>query len=214
MSRAQRIVSIEGVPGAGKSTIIEALRVDPRFDSVRTVTEDIDAWTSLTLHLDSDEQLSLFDLYNDERTRWSFAFQTMALATGIKTTLEAIDTGTDCLMTERSIETNKIFAKHRHKYGHINAIEWAIYKYVHNIMMSRLHLTPTMSIFLSVTPETAMKRIQIRNRKNEVLTSEDVAYLVECHEKWAHSTDSTVIIDANDLTVKDIVDRIHTIMMH
>ena len=80
-------------------------------------------------------------------------------------------------------------------------------------MLSTLQLTPTISIFLSVTPETAMHRIQIRNRKNEDLTPDDVAFLVQCHEDWAKTTPATVIIDTNERSVTDIVDMVYDILL-
>jgi deoxyadenosine/deoxycytidine kinase len=113
--------------------------------------------------------------------------------------------------------------------GNISELEWATYEKFYNIMCMSL-LPPTLIVYLDCTPETALERIQKRDRAAE-RGGLDLEYLVALQQgynelwgeaehglmPWGHSVKVTTMLwdpvrdmpdwDRHATKIKDIVER-------
>jgi len=67
---------------------------------------------------------------------------------------------------DRSIAGDCVFAKMHMQSGNIDPIDWKTYEMAYEIMCNTL-LPPTLLVYLDAQPETAFKRMQMRNREAE-----------------------------------------------
>lgn len=209
------MISIEGIPGAGKSTIIEAMSKDSRFKDLHFITEEVDAWKAVSQLSSSGEPESLFDLYYNKKDRWSFTFQVMALSTCVQSTISALDNVEDkvSILSERSIESNMLFAENNYESGDMNNIEWNIYKYMYSITTHRISHLSIFNIFLKIQPKLAYFRVLKRARPGESLSLADLIKLDYKHDEWISTKpeSATINVDSNS-TTELLVDEIFNIL--
>lgn len=167
------LISIEGDIGAGKSTIIQQLKItNPMWNFI---DEPVGTWTSLK----TDEGENLLELFYKDQKRYSYTFQNCALlsrAINIQNTIEIWQK--KCLInpefvehnvfiTERCLETDiHVFAKMLHDDGMMNKIEWDLYQMWYTYVKG-LSTPPTGIIYVATPPEICAERIMTRGRKGE-----------------------------------------------
>lgn len=208
------LISIEGNIGAGKSTIMKALREKTERSKITTsspsasssfssesspllwtfIDEPVDIWSKLK---DDRSQLSLFDLYYADRKRWSYTFQSLALLSRFqaiesavdKTEVPSLGTYRQVFVTERCLETDRfVFTEMLRADDSIGQVEYELYRMFWSELTSRSRASLAGVIHVNTDVDTCIKRIKERNRQSE--GSIDVDYLVnlQLHQnRWLDS---------------------------
>lgn len=176
------VVIVEGLIGAGKSTLTQELgaALGPN---------------TLTL-MEPDEKDAanpyLSDFYGDKE-RWSFTMQVHLLGARYKMQLAAqwhamSNRGHACL--DRSFYGDTCFARMMNRTGEISDREFETYRIIYQSMTASV-LLPSACVRLRVDPRIAAERIQRRASEREGRRSEltiDLGYL----EALEHEIDTTV----------------------
>lgn len=159
------IIDIEGIIGAGKTTLIEKVIV-PFFEDqglrVTMVPEPVEEWTEI---------LPLF--YKDP-SRWGYHFQTKALYDRIRVSEQVWkDCDADVIIMERSIWSDEIFMKTLQRCGEITEMEVKHYHNLWDMARRLMPFKPNVIFFLKPSIDTVMKRVEERARDGEDGISRD-----------------------------------------
>jgi deoxyadenosine/deoxycytidine kinase len=182
------LISIEGNIATGKSTVFEYIKTLNL--PIYFVDEPVSEW----LQIKDKNNINALQCFYQDQKRNSFCFQILAYITRLKKLMDAIkENPNSIIITERCIETDKyVFAKMLYEADNINSIEWETYNYWYNCFsdISKVDLI----LYIVTEPEECYKRINTRNRTEEVNISLD--YLKQCHikhEDWLNSTTIPIV---------------------
>lgn len=178
------LISIEGLIGVGKSTMIN--RLIPHLVNARFVPEPVEEWKKIIDPKDPDR--NILGVFYDDMKRWSYSFQNIAYITRLISIIDTIKKpGCKYAILDRSLETdNNTFAKMLYDGGQIEDIEWQMYNkwcnfYKDNVYRGQKHCV----IYLRCSPETALERNKKRARKEDKCVSpEYMKSLYKYHEAW------------------------------
>lgn len=195
------ILSIEGNIGAGKSTLMGALRLHYNDDNrVAFADEPVGVWEAVR----DDEGKTLLELYYADQRAHAFEFQMLAL----KTRASAIASRcaslrTKLVITERDISTDKhVFAKMLRDSGVLTGTQMQVYDLWFRSVASKAYSGRDVHrLYLRTTPELAAERTAQRARPGEA--SIPVSYHQACHT--AHETWLKGV--ANVEVLRDLGDR-------
>ena len=159
-----KVLVLEGLISAGKSTagneiigFVQSLGIPCRFFPEPIIPE-------------------LLALFLSDQPKYAFAFQLTMLVKRQAIYREAYEyakKGYFCII-DRSIHGDYCFATMHKNRHNISEIEWEAYL---SVLHGERFEHPDYVVYLQVTPETAIKRCSIRDRKGE--TSYDKAYFDE-----------------------------------
>ena len=201
--------SIEGNIGSGKSTLLAHFKRGCTHLGGRPVVfvpEPVDKWENIC----DAEGTNMIELFYSNQSKYGFAFQIMAFVTRYQL-LEAtiLQNPGAIIITERSLEADRIFASMLHNSGKMSMIEYRIYTQLFDCF-NRLESNGI--IYLQCSPETAHARYISRNRHGEVIPLE---YLRDCHERHERWIPQTALvlhgngnIDSLDAHVKQIIEYV------
>ena len=183
-------IVIDGIIGAGKSTIgkfiSDSLNV-PLFEELKDDGKDSLAQRML-------------DLFYADQTRWSAIIQVMFLNDRFKD-LKRIEADGNNAVLDRSIYGDEIFAKTIHERGQMTADEFKIYRDLLHNMLEHIQ-PPQVLVYIDVTVDTAMERINQRARSTEgdLIPRDYMEDLKRNYELWYESFNlcPKVRIDLND----------------
>ena len=198
----QKIYSIEGNIGAGKSTLIEQLSLQEN-KSVIFVEEPVKEWQ--TIKMRNEDILSKF--YSDP-LKWGFSFQMMAYISRLARLKEICKQNPNAIIiTERSVYTDKfVFAKMLYDDGKINDIDYQIYNKWHAHFLDETPISGI--IYLKCSADTAYKRVIKRNRPGETISKDYLARCKTYHEDWLKTQKNVLTIDCEKKVadyMKDII---------
>ena len=192
--KKQIIISIDGNIGSGKSTIIKLLK-EKFGDKLYIADEPVDKWVSMK---DIITGKNLLELFYEDKKRWSYTFQNYAYITRIMNLKEAINSGAEIIVTERSVETDKeIFAKMLLEDSYMSEMEMNMYKTWYN----RFNINIDAFVYLKTSIDNCLLRIKKRDRDGEENISEDyIRSLHLRHNDWLREKEkkSLLIIDGNN----------------
>jgi len=206
-----KFISIEGNIGAGKSTIINEMKKYIEKTELTTkvvfIKEPVDVWEST---IDPNSGKNMIELFYENPSKWSFAFQMMAFSTQQKLLEETVKQfpEVEIIVSERSVEAGRnIFTQLLSDLNHISCVEKQIYELLYKTHRYPLH----MSIFLDIPPEICFERVQARAREGEVgETGISIDYLKKCdyyYRQWLiekrelyESPEIVHIVQNNNLT--------------
>lgn len=204
------LISIEGNIGAGKSTILKALK--EKHPEWTFIDEPVDTWTSLK----NEKGESLLELFYHDQRRWAYTFQNCAVLSRYQLIEGAIATtqatkqypGKHIYLTERSLETDyNVFAKMLHDDGKIDALEFSLYEKWYRELQKKS--TPLHSIVLVNTiPTTCVERIKGRHREGE--EGIPLAYLENLNayqNKWLDNIHIPVLKTASVEEIEEFVEK-------
>lgn len=206
------LVSIEGLIGSGKSSLISKLSSNPKYI---IVPEPLDIWQSIS-DKGGDNILSKF--YKDQK-RWAFSFQTLVYMSRIDNIFEAMKKGGSdkIYITERSIFADRnIFAQNAINEGTMDEIEEKMYNYMYETwtkMLSMICIVPTKIIWINTDPSVCFERIKKRNRCGEDGISIDyLEKLHTLHKNWLQKNELVLEINGNtEIGTKDYFELIENI---
>lgn len=174
------IFTIEGNVGAGKTSILKILESESFMYPHKIYYEPVDEW--MKFKLDKDGK-SLFEMFYEDRQKYGFVFQMMALHTRYQNMIKAMEEDPHTIVfCERSFLTDyEIFAKLNNEQGNITDMELHVYKTWHSYFVKTLNTRIKGIVYLNTHPSTCKERIQKRNRAGEEDFSEE--YLLQLHQK-------------------------------
>jgi deoxyguanosine kinase len=210
---SRMIVTVEGNIGSGKSTLLklcESLNLDKPHV---VVYEKVGDWTTMK---DTSGD-SIFDLFYQDKKRYSYVFQSYVLMSRVSHMLNMIrENPGKIIICERSLLTDfEIFAKTLYDSGDFTEIEWNVYVEWHKNVRDLFNNPIQGQIYLQTSPEVCMERIKHRNRQSEhLITREYIDKLHKRHEEWLSDKDAlvpTLNINGNSNYIDD-EGNIHSIM--
>lgn len=185
------IVSLDGNIGAGKSTLMEKLRV--AMPEVDVVVEPVGEW----MRLRNAEGRSLLELFYEDKRRWAYTFQNCAVLTRLRSAWSALGAaeaaGKRVIIMERSVLTDRfVFAEMLRASGDIDALEWDMYMKWYDTFIETMPIRGI--IYLSTDVATSAARCRARGRPGEeAIPLSYLEALDAQHDQWLQATDLPVL---------------------
>ena len=205
------ILSIDGNIGAGKTTLVEALkRAHPEWIFV---DEPVNKWMELV----DEKDRSLLSLFYEDSDKWGFAFQMYALLTRTIALRKAIENSPKnaTIVTERCYQTDfNVFAKMMHDDGKLDLLQWKIYSGLYEELSVGIPIDHI--VYLTCSADTCNERIHIRNRKGEEAIPLDyLQKLDHYHHEWLRhtTTKSTVICTEDSISMDYKIKQIESLIV-
>jgi deoxyadenosine/deoxycytidine kinase len=150
-------IAIEGLIGAGKSSVMEALAT--HFPDIPTFQEPLDEWGEL------------LDLFYADPNKWALAFSLKVLL-GFQHPLQCTH---DICIVERSPLSNRyVFTQMLFNDNIISRTQFDVYKDVYEA----LGWMPDAIVYIEAPPEVCLERVQKRGRQCEIQKNAvDITYL-------------------------------------
>lgn len=200
-------IIIDGIIGAGKTTVGHLVSEHfnmPFYQEIKS--ED---GMSLTQRM--------LDRFYEDPNRWSAIIQTMFLSERFKD-MKAVQNNHHQAIFDRSIYGDEIFARTIHSRGQMSDDEFLIYQNVLKNMLPFIE-KPDLLVYLDVSVDTALKRIQKRARSTEaeLIPRDYMMDLKKHYDRWFDEYDlspkikidfNTIMIDDNDKLVPDVAEDI------
>lgn len=179
------IISVEGIIGAGKSTIMNLLRTELgssyRGINIVYIDEPVDLWTTSIRveNISSNEGIKNIiplEVFYEDQSKYALSFQLYALITRVEALKEIIDSITvpTIIITERSCNSDMhVFAKMHVKLGNIDSMMILTYNTIFSHITKDLHQYFKYYVHIQVSSEIAYNRIERRDRTCESCVSLD-----------------------------------------
>ena len=197
------IVTIDGLIGAGKSTIMKALH-DRAPDKYVLDLEEVETWMPY-----------LNELYVDNKCAFEFQLRVWLdrcwpydkLLQPLKSEVLG---GIKTLLVERApLFQAKVFIDINEENGRISTREAALLREVYQ--KSYNSWQPNKMIYLRADPQKCLARIKLRHRPSEdAIPIQYLRRMYEIHEEISSTIPGIIVIDVEDKTPEEIADEIIT----
>lgn len=188
------MITVEGIIGAGKSTLVETLR----GAGYVVAPEPVDQW-----RVGDHDLLKVF--YANPR-KYAYLFQMHVLNTLGDLTARMSPPPGFVTFQERSLGSNALFAKLQHHIGYLDDLEYASYVQAYEAMRGRPEMRVSGRIFLDTPVDVAMERVARRGRPGETVTRAYEQQLFDLHEAWKRSEESigrpVLVLDTTEIDVR------------
>ncbi len=161
------VIIIDGVVGAGKSTLAE--KVSSKLN------------IPVFYELQNEETNTLLEEFYKDKKRWAFTLQIHFLNERFRMIKEIHKNGGGIL--DRSIFGDRIFASMLHEDGYMTSEEFNTYSTLLDNMLEHSK-NPTLLVYIDCDLETAVERIGVRGRQME--QSVDEVYWKRLNEKYTN----------------------------
>lgn len=177
-----RLFSVEGLIGAGKSTLIRGISESPIGGHFRVQPEDLDVWRAMDTPTGPSNILAKFYAKPGEN---AYLFQNLVMGT-MANRAEDLDEPDKYRLMDRSIHSGfKVFAKMLFDDGLLSSDQFGSLGFWYNHFVSFKKTKLWFVIYLDIEPEVAYARIQSRGREEEkVLSLDYLRRLRTAHEEW------------------------------
>lgn len=191
-----KIFFIEGNIGSGKSTFLKNLEKYNLLTNVQFIEEPVNEWKETK----DKDGINILEHFYSDMNRHCYTFQSFAFISRINQ-LDQIDDTKSYVFIERSVFCDKnVFARSCYETKIMSDIEWKIYNKWFDWMVQKYKeiFDRSYIIYLSTSPETAIKRINKRGREEETtITLEYIDMLNKKHEEWLGEEKNVYNINAN-----------------
>jgi deoxyadenosine/deoxycytidine kinase len=187
-------IVVDGIIGAGKSTLAKFLSESLGMPVYEELVDDGRGRLAQRM----------LDRFYADQSRWSAIIQVMFLNDRFNDIKKVDQTG-EAAIFDRSIYGDEIFAKTIHDRGQMTSDEFRIYRDLLHNMLMHVH-PPELLIYIDVSIDTAMQRIQIRDRSTEadMIPRDYMQDLRRNYEQWFERFDLCpkvrIDMDAHALT--------------
>lgn len=196
------IISIEGNIGAGKSTLLKLLN-DRYGDRIETMQEPVESWRNYII-AETGERINILDMFYSNPKKYAYLFQTIVFKTFTENLLSKFYGSDKCIfIIERSLSSAlKVFCEMLYESDNLTNIEFDCLRDLRRLINTQIIMPLCVTrkyIYLRVTPEICMSRIQNRNRPEEATMTMD--YLEKIHEKhevWLSEESNVHVIDGDE----------------
>jgi deoxyadenosine/deoxycytidine kinase len=200
MSTQQYVIAIEGLIGAGKSTLMSILK--QKLSHAYFIDEPVDEWIAMR-----DEQgKNLLETFYSDMKRWSYTFQNIAYITRMNRLVEALTKNSSLILMDRSLTGDKnTFTKMLEQDGFISKIEMDAYNKWCDFFNKYFGSKVCMKyVYLQCDPEVAHKRIQQRGREEEnTIPLDYLKRLHKAHEDWLLNDKNVFVLNVNEDFIND-----------
>jgi len=163
-----QLIIIEGLIGAGKTTLSRQLGEELSYRVMEEPTIDN----------------PYLDKYYEDPKRWALEMQFWLMSRRFEMHQEAIEhiwKTRQSVIMDRSIYGDAVFCRKNFLDGNIEKIGYDTYLKMREVMF-RFLLVPQTTIYLAVTPEKCLERIQARERNCEQMIP--IEYLLGLHNEY------------------------------
>lgn len=209
MSVKPLIVFVEGNVGAGKTHLMRKMKeskyLDEKTDKkIAYVYEPVDYW----LNTKDDNGVNALEHFYSNQEKNSFSFQWLVFMSRMKDISDKIDENYDIIVVERSIFTDKnVFVKALYEHDKMTNIEKKIYDDWFKWVSSLVPMDNIKFIYIKLSTDNCMKRIEKRNREEEKLISYEYLHMLnEQHDDWL--CNSGLVLDGMEEDVHKHYDAI------
>lgn len=143
-------IVVDGVTGVGKSSLVKIIAEEFQLKPFSEMFED---------------ENRLLNKFFHDRAKWAFPMQTNFLTNRFKQYRQAMKVGNAVM--DRSIYSDKIFARMYLEYGYFKPEEYAVYKNLLDTLLEHV-VPPRLLVYLQVDTDEAVRRIHKRGREDEV----------------------------------------------
>lgn len=143
-------IVVDGVTGVGKSSLVKIICEELNYKPFSEMFED--------------ENRLLHKFFYD-REKWAFPMQTNFLTNRFKQYQQAMKVGNAVM--DRSIYSDRIFARMYLEHGYLNPEEYAVYNNLLNTLLEHVD-PPKLLVYLQVSTNEAIRRIHKRGRPDEI----------------------------------------------
>lgn len=143
-------IVVDGVTGVGKSSLVKIICEELNYKPFSEMFED--------------ENRLLHKFFYD-REKWAFPMQTNFLTNRFKQYQQAMKVGHAVM--DRSIYSDRIFARMYLEHGYLNPEEYAVYNNLLNTLLEHVD-PPKLLVYLQVSTNEAIRRIHKRGRPDEI----------------------------------------------
>jgi deoxyadenosine/deoxycytidine kinase len=143
-------IVVDGVTGVGKSSLVKIIAEEFDFKPFNEMFED---------------ENRLLNKFFHDRAKWAFPMQTNFLTNRFKQYRQAMKVGNAVM--DRSIYSDRIFARMYLEYGYLKPEEYAVYQNLLDTLLEHV-IPPRLMVYLQVDTDEAVRRIHKRGREDEV----------------------------------------------
>lgn len=143
-------IVVDGVTGVGKTSLVRIISEEFNFSPFNEMFDD--------------ENRLLHKFFYD-RPKWAFPMQTNFLTNRFKQYRKAMQTGHAVM--DRSIYSDRIFARMYLEYGYLSYEEYDVYNNLLNALLEQVE-PPKLLVYLRVNTDEAIRRIHRRGRPDEL----------------------------------------------
>ena len=196
------VIVVDAVIAAGKTTYINMLatQLAKRGWRVTIVKEPVDEWN----RKGPNGEPSFFELYNADKKRWSYHFQTKAFLDRVeenRIAFQKYGTTSQIFILERFCSTDRIFMKSLYEKGYVTDMELAHYKQWADRWQLVMPYSPDLFIYLDTPIDACMNRIPERNRSGEEGITKAYQETLKRHHDAFFAGDSVKISEGDDTAV-------------
>jgi deoxyadenosine/deoxycytidine kinase len=195
ISHSPLLISIEGNIGAGKSTLIDAVRTGGNNWSI--IEEPVGVWETVK----NEKNETLLEVFYKDRRRWSYTFQSCALLSrfenverAVESTMKTEGVNKRIFITERCLDTDfNVFTRMLNDEGSIDKLEFDIYQRLFRHLQAKS--VPLRGIIhLETAPSECLRRIRSRGRGGEGGISLEYLQSLDKYQRlWIDSTSLPVL---------------------
>lgn len=189
------VVVIDGIIGAGKSTIIQELA-----KSYPVIKEPVSGW------IDS----GLLSKFYEDKSRWGYLFQANAFYDRVQAFKAMFSNSkSQIFISERSMSSDQIFMDLLHEDKYVTDLEYSIYQKWCSLWPQLLPSFDIMYVYLDTNEDISSERIHKRGRPGENVPQDYLHRLKEKHDQFFLHT-RHVRIDGS----KDVMSNVQEIQSH
>lgn len=185
-------IAIEGIVGAGKTTLCENLLkyFNEVEKNINIITEPIDQWTGF-----GTNKINVLNLMYSSPEQYAYDFQHIAIATKF----DQLQNNNQPKIVERSmLSQSKVFIPILQQNNYINDFQAEILQYNITTALKSNNIKPDTIIYLQISPEKALKRINNRKRPGEEnISLHYLNQLHQYHEIWLQNEKNLPVIIIN-----------------
>ena len=173
----KKFIIVDGLIGAGKTTLIKLLAMNMNACGYRTkaILEPVDVW----------KQTGALEMFYSDIPKHCYEFQTFTLITRIQRLLQKINMNdkTEYYLIERSPMTDKYVFVEMMK-DIMGPIRMKMYNTWWNMWSSMIPFKPTLYVYLDTNIDDAINRLVERARSGEIVSNEYQTQLQKQHHNF------------------------------